>query len=168
MEMLEHFKKRRSIRKFLSKPMEDEKIKKLIEAAIFSPSSKNSQPLKFFVVKNKELIEELSKARGHANFLKNAPLAIVVTVDETLSTEHFIEDASIAAFAILLEASDLGLGACWSAIYFPDNQAREDYVRDILRIPKKCRVICNIGIGYPDEKPEKKIVKKFEDITKII
>jgi len=168
MEMLEHLKKRRSIRKFLPKPVEDEKIKKLIEAATFSPSSMDLQPLKIFIVKNREIIEKLSKTQKYSDFLKNAPLVIVVTVDETLSSKHFVEDASIAAFAILLEASGLGLGACWNAVYLPENQKREEYVRNILKIPKNYRVICNLGIGYPDEKPEEKTVKKFEDVTKII
>lgn len=169
MEMLEHLKKRRSIRKFLQKQVENNKIKKIIEAASYSPSAKNRQPWKFFVVKNKEITQRLSETQIYCNFLKNAPLVIVVAVDENISKNHFVEDGSIAAFSIILEAESLGLGACWAAVYYQSNeQNREDYVRDILGISKNFRIICNIGIGYPDEKPSKKTIKKFEEIVKVI
>ena len=167
MEMLEHLKNRRSIRRFLPKVIEKEKIEKIIQAACLSPSSKNTQPWEFFIVKNKQKIQALSKTQPYSAFLKTAPLVIVVVVDQKKSPGHFLEDGAIAAFSILLEASDLGLGACWNAVYH-SSEKREDYVREILNAPQNYRIICNIGIGYPDEKPGKKIVKSFDNAVEMI
>lgn len=166
--MLEHLRKRRSVRRFLPRPLGDETIRKLIEAACLSPSARNRQPWKFFVVKNKDVIFKLSKTHPYSAFLKNASIVIVVAVDEKISENHFVEDGSMAAMSILLEAADLGLGACWSAVYFQNDQKREEYVRNSLNILNNYRIICSIGLGYPDERPEEKAIKKFEEAAEVI
>lgn len=168
MEMLEHLRKRRSIRRFLPRPIDDDKIAKLITAATLSPSARNRQPWKFFVVKNKDTIIKLSKTQPYSAFLKGAQAVIVVAVDEKISENHFVEDGSIAALSILLEATDLGLGACWNAVYYQKDETKEEYVRGVLNIPKNYRIICNIGLGYPDEKTDEKEIKALKDIIEVI
>ena len=77
--------KRRSIRRFLAKPIEDEKIEMLIEAALRAPSSRGLNPWEFIVVTERDLLEKLSSAKTHGSeFLKNAPLGIVVCADEDI------------------------------------------------------------------------------------
>jgi len=168
MEFIEHLKKRRSIRKFLQKDVENEKIRKIIECTLYSPSSLNSQPWKFFVTKDKKILanmsEELLKIHPvWPKFLKDAPVGIAVAVDSNLSKKHFVEDGSIAAFSMWLAASDLGLGGMWYAVY--GDERREKIVRKFLNIPEIFRIICIICIGYPAEKPNEKTVKSFEEVV---
>jgi nitroreductase len=168
MELSKVIKKRRSIRRFAEKMPEMEKIRECIEAACYAPSSHNSQPWKFFIVTDKKKIEMLSKTQTYCSFLKNAPMVIVATADEKLSPSHFIEDCTCAVMILMLKAAELGLGTCWGAVYSPKDQKREDHVRNVLNVPKNYRVICNIGIGYPDQRPGKKNVKSFERATEVV
>src|SRR4030042_1604382 len=102
--------KRRSIRRFLPKPVDAGKIDLLIEAALRSPSSRGLNPWEFIVVTDKDLLEKLSRSKQHGSaFLQNAPLGIVVCADPE-KCDVWIEDASIASIFIHLAAASLGLG----------------------------------------------------------
>ncbi|NJE07161.1 NAD(P)H nitroreductase [Thermococcus sp. M39] len=157
MEFFEIVRKRRSIRRFQNKEVPDELIEKILEAAFYSPSSKNRRPWHFVVVKDRELIKKLAETRPAVKFLETAPLAIVVCGDEQISSA-WVYDCSIAAEHIQLAATALGLGACWGHIHermHDEKKTAEDYVRELLRIPKHIKILCIIGIGYPaEEKPE--------------
>ncbi|MEM7828206.1 MAG: nitroreductase family protein [Candidatus Aenigmatarchaeota archaeon] len=168
-DILEIIKTRRSIRKFKEQIPDEALIKKCIEAACYAPSSKNSQPWSFVIVRDKEKINELSKTQPYAEFLQNAPVAIVALADESKSPNHWIEDCSCAIMLLMLEAHSLGLGTCWCAVYLPNTQSREEYVRKVLDIPPSIRVVAIVGIGYPEEEPASKNVKTFRDaVLKII
>ena len=163
MELSQAIEARRSIRKYKKEVPSDELIKKCIEAACFAPSAHNSQPWKFIVVKDEEKILALSKTQPYSAFLANAPVVIVALAEENKSPRHWVEDLSCAIMLLMLKAVELGLGTCWNAVYSPEDQKREEYVRKILGIPSKYRVLANIGLGFPDEKPAKKKVKSFEE-----
>ena len=165
MEFAELIKKRRSIRKYKLEIPDMDLIKQCIEAACYAPSAHNSQAWKFIIVKNKEKIQQLGETQKHSQFLKNAPMAIVVLGEEGLSS-HFLEDCSCAIILLMLKASELGLGTCWNAVY--GREEREEYVRKVLGLSEKYRVICNIGIGYPDEKPPEKKIKTFEESADVV
>jgi len=161
-------KTRRSIRRYKKEIPDEVLIRRCIEAACYAPSSKDSQPWSFVLVKDKEKIKELSKTQPYSKFLENAPLVIVALADENKSN-HWLEDCSCAIMLLLLESHSLGLGACWNAVYLPGTQEREEYVRKVLNIPKNYRVIANVGLGYPEEKPLPKNVKGFHElILKVI
>jgi nitroreductase len=82
MEILEIIKKRRSIRKFLSKPIPEKVINELVEALIWAPSAGNLQSRKFYFVFNQKIKEELAKAsRDQWSFIAKAPLVVVGCVD---------------------------------------------------------------------------------------
>jgi nitroreductase len=146
--------KRRSIRKFLDKPVEAEKIDLLVEAALRAPSSRGLTPWEFIVVTGQDLLEKLAGAKQQGSaFLKKAPLGIVVCADPE-QCDIWVEDASIAAIFIQLAAESLGLGSCWIQIRERmHNGARsaEEYISGILHIPAKMKVESIIAIGYPDE-----------------
>lgn len=163
MELSQAIETRRSVRRYRKEVPSDGLIKKCIEAACFAPSAHNSQPWKFAVVKEKEKIEALSETQIYSAFLSSAPVVIVALAEESKSSSHWIEDLSLAIMLLMLKAHELGLGTCWNAVYQPENQKREDYVRKILKIPNKYRVLANIGLGFPDEIREKKKVKNFEE-----
>lgn len=152
---------RRSIRKFKPQPVEKEKIDILIEAALRSPSSRGFNPWRFIIIKDRALLEALSRAKPHgADFLKEAPLGILVCADAS-KTDVWIEDASIASIFLHLAAHDLGLGSCWIQLrqreHTPSVSA-DAYVKELLNIPDNIRVESIIAIGYPDE--DKKAHKK--------
>ncbi len=147
--------KRRSIRKYLEKPVESEKIDQLIEAALRSPSSRGFNPWEFIVVTDKDLLEKLSKAKPHgASFLKNAPLGIVVCADPE-KCDVWVEDASIASIFIHLAAESMGLGSCWIQIrkrMHDKTKTAHAYIRDLLNVPENLNVESIVAIGYPAEK----------------
>jgi nitroreductase len=167
MDALDLIKTRRSVRKYKSEMPSDDQMKKCIEAACSAPSAHNSQPWKFVVVKDRESIEKLARTQTHSRFLLTAPVVIVALGDEAKSPGHWIEDCSCAIMLLMLEASSLGLGTCWNAVYDSESTDREEYVRSVLKIPKKYRVIANIGLGYPDEKPWDKKIMSFSEATKL-
>ncbi|MEJ2698503.1 MAG: nitroreductase family protein [Desulfuromonadales bacterium] len=146
--------KRRSIRKFQAKPVERDKIDILIEAALRSPSSRGRNPWEFVVVTDPARLKMLSRAKTHgAEFLKGAPLAIVICADREKS-DVWVEDCSIAAIILQLTAESLGLGSCWAQIRLrqhEDGIPAEEYLRRILDLPARFAVESIIGIGYPGE-----------------
>jgi nitroreductase len=162
-------RKRRSIRQFEPNPIEPEKVDMLVEAALRAPSSRGMRPWEFVIVTNKDLLEKLSRARKDGSaFLENAPLAVVVCADPDKS-DVWVEDCSIAAILMQLTAESLGLGSCWSQIrerMHDDTLTAEDYIVEILQIPKGLKVEAIIAVGYPDEEkpPHKKDRLPFQKL----
>jgi len=148
-------RKRRSIRKFLDKPVEKEKLDLLVEAGMRGPSSRGINPWHFVVVSDREMLGRLSQAREHGSaFLRNASVAIVVCADASKS-DVWVEDASIAAIMIHLAAVSLDLGSCWIQIRERMHDAQktaEMYVGEVLGLPLQLKVESMLGMGYPDEK----------------
>jgi len=162
-------RKRRSIRRFLKKPIEKEKIDLLIEAALRAPSSRGLNPWEFIVVTERELLKKLSETKMHGSaFLKNAPLGIVVCADPA-KCDVWIEDASIASIFLHLAAESMGLGSCWIQIrerMHDDAETSERYVSKLLKIPRRLKVESVIAIGYPAEKkkPHTKEELQYEKV----
>ena len=151
---IELARKRRSIRRYLDKPVEKEKIDLLVETALRSPSSRGINPWEFVVVTDPEIIGRLSEAKPHgASFLRKAPLAVVVCADPEKS-DVWVEDASIASVYLHLAAADLGLGSCWIQIRLrsrDDGRTADDYIKSLLGLPKELAVEAILAIGYAAE-----------------
>lgn len=145
---------RRSVRKYTGEKIAPELIQKITTAALMSPASKRRNPWEFVVIQDEKMLKNLSEAREHGSqMLVNAPLAIVVTADTTKS-DVWIEDASIAAIIIQMQAEDLGLGSCWVQIYDREKEPglnSETYVKNLLNIPDRFAVLCIVSIGYKNE-----------------
>jgi len=146
--------KRRSIRKFQDKPIEKEKIDRLVEAALRSPSSRGFYPWQFVVITDTDTVETLSKSKDHGSaFLKGAPACIVVCADPEKS-DVWVEDASIAAIVLHLAATDLGLGSCWIQIRKRTHdgaKTAEAFIQEVLGIPERIKVEAIIALGYAAE-----------------
>jgi nitroreductase len=155
--LLNLLKKRRSIRQFEQKAVEQEKINYLVEAMLRAPSSRSLNPWEFIVVQDAGMREALSKSKPHgAAFIKNAPLAIVVCADPK-KCDVWIEDTSIASLLLHLAAADLGLGSCWVQIRLREHdsgQMAEEYISDLLGLVKGMVVEAIIAIGYPKEEKD--------------
>ena len=152
--LLDLLYQRRSIRKYSERPIEKTKIEALKEAALLSPSSRSLRPWEFIFIDHKEMIASLAKAKAHGSgFLANAPLAIVIVGDPTVS-DVWVEDCSIAATILQLVAHDLGLGSCWIQIrkrMHHESLSSEDYIKNLLGISQNKNIEAILSIGYPDE-----------------
>lgn len=155
MELKDVLLKRRSVRKFTEQEVSKDLIDELLHAGMSGPSACNKKPWEFYVVTNKDKLNELKGASLFTRF--NAPLAIIVCGDLSRSlplklSSYWIQDCSAATENILLRVTDLGLGAVWCGIH-PQKKA-EDKVRKCLDLPEKHIPLNIIFIGYPDENPE--------------
>ena len=150
--LIDLLRQRRSIRRFKDQPVSQDHLDLLLEAALRSPSSKGNNPWEFIVVTDKECLGNMATAKAHgAGLLQGAPLAIVVCADPGKS-DVWVEDASIAALLIHLQATDLGLGSCWVQIRLrqrEDATSSQAYLADLLSLPEKMMVLAIIGIGHP-------------------
>jgi nitroreductase len=151
---MELLQKRRSIRLYEDRPVEEDKIEALVEAALRSPSSRAIYPWEFVVVTDRRMLADLSRSKEHgASFLAGAPLGIIVCADPGKS-DAWIEDASIAAIILQLAAESLGLGSCWIQIRERPHSATvsaRDYVAGLLGLPPGVMVEAIVAIGYPAE-----------------
>ncbi len=147
MDVLEAIRDRRSIRRYHTKDVPDEKLMQVLEAGRCAPSAHNSQPRKFIVVRDEKVRRELAQIATYGSFLAEAPVAIAVVIDPS-SSNHPVEDGAAATQNMLLAAYALGLGSCWIGAY---GSGYEDRARRILGIPNGKRLLSLISVGYPDE-----------------
>ena len=140
-----------SIRKFEDKPVEEEKVEKLLKAAMQAPSAGNQQPWEYYVVKNKEVIQQLAKTSQFAGCAANAPVVIVAVYrKEGIMFPGMAQiDSAIALENMWLEADYLGLGGVFLAIApVPD---RMEGVRKVLNLPENLEPFALFQVGYPAE-----------------
>lgn len=160
---------RRSMRCFTPERVTDDEVRSLLRAGLMSPSSKGMHSYEFVVVDDSETIASLSKCKTQgADFLADAPLAIVVLADPSVS-DVWVEDASASAASILFQAEDLGLGACWIQVRgrnAADGQSSEQIVRSLLGIPDGRGVVCIIAVGQKgmQRKPQNEERLKWERV----
>ncbi len=162
--MLELLKQRRSVRDFLDKPVEREKIKLCLEAARVAPSACNSQPWKFIVVDDGELKKRLcdkafSGIYAINAFCKKAPVIVVIVSERSKflariggmfrGTKYYLIDIGIAGEHFVLQAQELGLGTCWIGWF------NERAVKSVLNIPKDKKIDVLLALGYYDQEKVK-------------
>jgi nitroreductase len=153
MQTLEAIGKRCSLRTHLcDKPVEQEKIDIVLEAARLAPSARNTQPWRFVVVQGAEAVSELVRGAfmGPGSILELAPVIIVACArpeDDVTHDEkpYYLFDMGLAMENIFLAATDLGL------VTHPMAAFREAEVKRILQIPDDVRVVLVTPLGYPQE-----------------
>ena len=121
--------KRKSIRKFLDKEIEDEKIERLLKAGMQAPSAVNSQPWEFLVVKDKESIEAISNMSIYSKPAKTSTCCIITLFNNDYLSRFkkyvWVEqDMGACTQNILLQAVEEGLGAVWLGTY-PDEERKQ-------------------------------------------
>ncbi|MCD6547337.1 MAG: nitroreductase family protein [Nanoarchaeota archaeon] len=167
MDVFEAIFFRRSIRKFIDKPVEEEKIARILDAARWAPSIGNLQECEFIIVDDLGKKIQLSEAALGQYWISQASVVIVVlTKNDRVSrlygkkADDFVKyDAAAAIQNMLLAAHALGLGACWVSVF------EEEAVERILNIPSELDVHALIPIGYPAEKPNPPHRRGIEFIT---
>lgn len=146
--------RRHSIRRYTEEAISAEDVTNILEAALLAPSSKSVRPWQFVLVENKDDLKRLSECKANgARPIANCALAVVVCADPSKS-DMYLEDVSIAAAYMQLQATALGLGACWIQVrnrFTVDGEDGETIVREVLGIPENIVVECIVTIGHPDE-----------------
>lgn len=150
--MIDTIFRRRSIRRYQEKPVEQEKLELLLRAAMAAPSACNSIPWEFVVVTESAVLDQLRDKLRFARY--NAPAAIVVLANvkianNAVAKRYWIQDCSAATENILLAATGLGLGSVWIGVH--PLPSAEKPVREILGIPEHVTPLCVVYVGYPAE-----------------
>ena len=143
---------RRSIRKYSKLPISDDVIEKLLRAAMAAPSAGNQQPWEFIIIKDKNILTDITKVHPYSQMLKEASVAIVICadLDKEKHDGYWVQDCSAATENILIEAQHLGLGSVWLGVY-----PREDRVKglkELLDLPERVVPLSIVSLGYPAEK----------------
>lgn len=148
---------RRSIRKYETRDIPEEMIDQILNAGILAPSSKNIRPVEFIVVKDREMLEKLSRVKmSGAGHLKNAACGIIC-VANTEKADAWIEDCSLALGNMMLMAEDLGIGSVWTQIRLRKSlsgKSAEKNVRELMGIPDHYAVEAVLSLGFPAENKE--------------
>jgi nitroreductase len=148
MDVMEAIRKRKSVRKYLNKKVEEDKLFAVLEAGRLAPSASNRQEWRFIIVRDQSSKKKLAEAANNQSFIAEAPIVIAACAE---TDEHVMTcgqacypiDVAIALDHITLAAVELGLGTCWIGAF------DEKKVKQILEIPSEVRVVALMPLGYP-------------------
>lgn len=167
MEFFETVEKRKSIRVFLQKEIEKEKVGKILEAISLAPSAGNLQAYRIAMVKSRKAKDELSASNGQ-KCIAQAATAFVFLADGKASSSKYeqrgkelycVQDATIAAAYCQLAAAALGLGSVWVGGFDPAA------VGKIIGAKENETPVAIIPVGYAAESPERRLRKKMESMA---
>lgn len=157
-------RKRRSIRSYQDRDVDEAALNLVLEAARLAPSANNRQEWKFIVVKEKAIRRRLAEAANGQTFIAQAPVIIVACATESQSVmmcgqSRYTVDVSIAVAFMMLQAAGLGLGTCWIGAF------DEVSVKNLLRVPENIRVVAMTPLGYPTGEYPPRPRKELSQIT---
>lgn len=164
LSLMEIIEGRRSIRAYSDKPVEQEKLDAVLEAARLAPSARNRQKWQFIIVTDPAVKELMAEACFNQPSVRQAPVFIAVVDEEpemmTCKQPVDAVDASIAFSFLILKAYEEGLGTCWLG-YFD-----QDKVKAALGIPESMSVVAATPLGYPAESPDARGRKSLSEIVR--
>ena len=141
-EFLAFLKERRSIRIYLDKLISNDEVEMILEAGRWSPSASNKQPWEFLVIKNKEVLKEISKKAFYGKHIKEAPLAIAIVGKIKENPNYYIQDTSLVSMNMMLMAWSLGIGTCWTGAL------KRDVVKEMLGLEENDYLLTILPMGY--------------------
>ena len=152
--VLSNIMARRSVRKYLDKPVEHEKLEVIVKCGINAPSGMNRQPWIVRVVEDQKLIANVNQAAGRSQFY-GAPALICVCTPANGGGEL---DAGLLGENMMLAAQSMGLGTCClgGPVRFLLSNEKCKFFLDRLDIPADYKLNYILAIGYPDEQPDAK------------
>ena len=166
MNVMEAIQTRRSIRKYKPDPVEPEKLEQILQAMRLSPSARNNQQWKFFIVTDPAVKATIARGVEYSpELIEGAPalLAAAGTGDRIMNSGHLCSsvDLTIAMTEGILEATELGLGSCFVASH------DETVIRQALGLSPEWRIPLISPLGYADEAPEPRPRKDFAEVAEI-
>lgn len=148
---LDLLKKRISVRRYEARPVEREKLERIIDAARFAPTARNEQPWEFVVITDEAMRKKIAETTDYGRFIADAAACIVVLTRET---KYYLEDGSAATTYILLAAKAEGVGTCWIA---GDKKAYAGEILKLVGAPDGYRLVSLVALGYPaEDRPKEK------------
>ncbi len=166
MNIYKVIEKRRSIRKYETKKIEEDKLNRILNAARLAPSARNIQCLRLIVVRDEKTKEDLVDACRGQSFIAEADCIIAVAIDEEECYQgiggymsSFAVDAAIALDHLILAAGAECVGTCWIGAF------KEDSVKKVLKVPGSYRVVALTPLGYPAEEPPERRRKTLQEIV---
>ncbi len=168
MDIFQVIRDRRSIRKYLDTPVEDEKIEQILDAARLAPSWKNMQCWRFLIIREQadrsKLLAAIPDDNPGKKAIAAAPVVIIVCADPAESDiengiEYYIADTAIAFEHLCLTAHALGLGTCWMGWY------NEGQIKSVFHIPDSIRIVGLTPLGYPNQEPKPRPRKELAEIA---
>ena len=150
MEFAELVKKRRSIRKFNDKPVELDKLVKVIDSAQLAPSAMNQQSWYFVLVSNLDIIEDLSMLMENTNnaFYGAKNVILLFYKEDNIAP---VVDTTFATSYMMFEACELGLGTCWiNGVKHVLNDSKYQLLKEKMGVPKEYKCLGSLAIGYYD------------------
>lgn len=139
---------RRAVRDFKPEPLPDEALYAILNAGRRSQSSKNRQDWQFIAIRDKGILEALSKCGTWAGHLAGAAVAVAILTPDPAERFQILFDAGQAAACMQLAAWELGIGSCPASIY------ETEQARDILGFPAEWHLRIALSFGYPLEETQ--------------
>jgi nitroreductase len=168
LDVFEAIKNRRSVRAFTSRPVSDEEVERLVEAARWAPSAGNIQPWQFIIVREPQIKHGLCEAALDQTFIEKAPVVVVVCADPQRSAKGYgsrginlycLQDTAAATQNMLLTAQAMGLATCWVGAF------HEEEARKVLKIPDGVRPVAIVPVGHAAEKPRVRPRRPMNEIV---
>ena len=162
---------RRSIRKYKNVEIPDDDISRMIDAARMAPSTNNSQPWQFIIVKEPETIKLLSAIAGGQSFIADAKAVVMALANGGSSccpgnpSMWHVQDTMIATEHIVLAATALGYGSCWVAMLDSRDTENVTLTKSALRIPDDVDIVALVTLGVSDEVPSPRSTKDIHHIA---
>lgn len=154
MELIELMAKRRSIRKYTGEEIPEEKLNRILQAALLAPTGRGKRPWEFYVVRDKAVLQKLSEAKQHAAALIAGCDAAVAVVADSEVSDTWIEDSSIALAYMDLMATEQGVGSCWVQMRMRKDEGggdAEQNVLGLLGLTDPYRLVGVMALGVPGE-----------------
>lgn len=164
MNVYEAINKRRSVRAYQDKPIPEDVLKRILNAARLAPTARNRQAWKLVVVKDKVLRKKMQEAANNQPFVSQSAVVIAavgLTPNDIMRCDIPADPVDVAIILdhITLAAVEEGLGTCWIGSFF------QDKVREVLGIPSSYKVVELLTLGYPADSPKPKSRKSLEEIV---
>jgi len=165
MEFAELIKKRYSVRAYKPDPVEEEKLRQVLEAARLAPTATNRQPFQIIVIRTAGREADLRRVYGRDWFVQ-APLVICAC---GIPAQNWVRsdgknyndvDVTIAMDHLILAAANLGLGTCWIGAFDPAA------AREVLGLPEGVEPVAFTPLGYPADRPRSKKRKALSELVR--
>lgn len=144
MEVYECIRSRLTVREFKPDPVPERVIRRMLQAARWSPSARNRQPWNFVVVQNRDTLAQIGSIASSGGFIGGAPLAVAVVMDRGGRPEF---DAGRSLQQMELAAWSQGVGGCVAGVRGEEN----DRVKELLGIPEDKELVAMAAFGYPTD-----------------
>jgi nitroreductase len=166
METWDAITSRRNVREFGERPIDEDVLRRILEAGRRAPSSRNSQPWDFVVVTDRGQLQELStvwRGAGHVAHSAATVALVVKDTDDPHARARTQYDLGQATMAMMIAAADAGIGSGHSAV------GDQDRARELLGVPADRRVVYLIDFGHPADRPLRPITRPdrrpFDDVV---